>query len=87
MAYASILALQSPEFVSGVRTAGAEPEARRQIIDRIVANPAYASTLPVLDRVFGTHYLPREWPAAVGIEAAMPISLGGQLMAPLRRSD
>ncbi|MGV3577470.1 hypothetical protein [Brevundimonas sp.] len=46
VAYASILALQSPEFVSGVRQAGAEPEARRQIIDRIVANPAYASTLP-----------------------------------------
>ena len=46
VAYASILALQSPEFVSGVRQAGAEPVARRQIIDRIVANPEYASTLP-----------------------------------------
>jgi hypothetical protein len=46
VAYASILALQSPEFVSGVRQAGAEPAARRQIIDRIVANPEYASTLP-----------------------------------------
>lgn len=50
-------------------------------------NRNYASTLPVLDRVFGTHYLPREWPAAVGIEAPMPVSLGGQLLAPLRRSD
>ena len=46
VAYASILALQSPEFVSGVRQAGAEPSVRRQIIDRIVANPEYASTLP-----------------------------------------
>ena len=46
VAYASILALQSPEFVSGVRQAGAELTARRQIIDRIVANPEYASTLP-----------------------------------------
>jgi len=46
VAYASILALQSPEFVSGVRQAGAEPTVRRQIIDRIVANPEYASTLP-----------------------------------------
>ena len=46
VAYASILALQSPEFVSGVRQAGAEPAVRRQIIDRIVADPAYASTLP-----------------------------------------
>ena len=46
VAYASILALQSPEFVSGVRQAGADPTTRRQIIDRIVANPAYAATLP-----------------------------------------
>lgn len=46
VAYASILALQSPEFVSRVRQAGAEPTVRRQIIDRIVANPEYASTLP-----------------------------------------
>ncbi|WP_425990724.1 hypothetical protein [Brevundimonas sp. TWP2-3-2] len=46
VAYASILALQSPEFVSDVRQAGAEPSERRQIIDRIVANPEYASTLP-----------------------------------------
>jgi len=46
VAYASILALQSPEFVSGVRQAGADPIERRQIIDRIVTNPEYASTLP-----------------------------------------
>ena len=49
-------------------------------------NRNYASTLPVLDRVFGTHYLPRSWPAAVGIEAPMPVSLGGQLLAPLQRA-
>lgn len=48
-------------------------------------NRNYASTLPVLDRVFGTHYLPRGWPSAVGIEAPMPLSLGGQLLAPLQR--
>ena len=49
-------------------------------------NRNYASTLPVLDRVFGTHYLPRSWPAAVGIEAPMPVSLSGQLLAPLQRA-
>jgi len=49
-------------------------------------NRNYASTLPVLDRVFGTHYLPRSWPVAVGIEAPMPVSLGGQLLAPLQRA-
>ena len=48
-------------------------------------NRNYASTLPVLDRVFGTHYLPRTWPEAVGIEAPMPVSLSGQLLAPLQR--
>ncbi len=46
VAYATILALQSPEFVSGVRQAGATPEARRRIIERVVAEPAYATTLP-----------------------------------------
>lgn len=46
VAYASILALQSPEFVSGVRQAGADPEARTQIIARVVNNPSYAATLP-----------------------------------------
>jgi hypothetical protein len=49
VAYASILAMQSPEFVTGVRQAGNSPEARTQIIDRVVANPAYASTLPGAD--------------------------------------
>lgn len=49
-------------------------------------NRNYASTLPVLDRVFGTHYLPRSWPEAVGIEAPMPLSLSGQLLAPLQRA-
>ncbi|MRW91601.1 sterol desaturase family protein [Duganella sp. FT80W] len=31
-------------------------------------NRNYASTLPVLDRVFGTHYLPRHWPTTYGID-------------------
>ncbi len=46
VAYASILALQSPEFVSGVRQAGADPAARRELVNRIVATPEYAATLP-----------------------------------------
>lgn len=46
-------------------------------------NRNYASTLPVLDRIFGTHHLSREWPKAVGIDTPMPVSLGGQLLAPL----
>jgi sterol desaturase/sphingolipid hydroxylase (fatty acid hydroxylase superfamily) len=46
-------------------------------------NRNYASTLPFLDRLFGTHYLPRHWPAAVGIDAPQPDTLGGQLLDPL----
>ena len=42
----------------------------------VIAGPInrnYASMLPVLDRVFGTHHLPRQaWPAAYGIEASAP---------------
>lgn len=49
-------------------------------------NRNYASTLPVLDRIFGTHHLPAEWPASCGIEAPMPVSLPGQLLAPWRRA-
>jgi sterol desaturase/sphingolipid hydroxylase (fatty acid hydroxylase superfamily) len=47
-------------------------------------NRNYASTLPWLDRIFGTHYLPRkEWPSAYGIKAKLPDSLAGQLAYPL----
>lgn len=47
-------------------------------------NRNYASMLPVLDRVFGTLHLPREWPAEYGIAEAHPTTLGGQLVGPLR---
>lgn len=48
-------------------------------------NRNYASMLPWVDRIFGTHHLPRNrWPDAYGIEAALPRSLGGQLVYPLR---
>lgn len=46
VAYASILALQSPEFVSGVRGLTDDPASRQRLVARIVADPAYASTLP-----------------------------------------
>jgi sterol desaturase/sphingolipid hydroxylase (fatty acid hydroxylase superfamily) len=47
-------------------------------------NRNYASTLPWLDWIFGTLYLPRkEWPKAYGIEAKMPDSLTEQLAYPL----
>lgn len=42
----------------------------------------FASLLPVLDRVFGTHHLPREWPERYGTDTPVPAGLGGQLIAP-----
>lgn len=53
IAYGSILALQSPEFVQGVRAIAADPTSRRQMIDRIAADPAYAATLPGADAAAG----------------------------------
>jgi len=46
-------------------------------------NKNYASTLPWLDRIFGTHHLPKEWPTTYGIKAKLPDSLLGQLAYPV----
>ena len=42
----------------------------------------YASMLPVMDRVFGTFYLPQHWPAAYGTDTHVPEGLAGQLLDP-----
>jgi len=43
----------------------------------------YAAMLPWLDRLFGTHYLPkRQWPARYGIHEPMPTSMADQLIEP-----
>jgi hypothetical protein len=49
IAYASILALQSPEYVAGVRQFARDQAQRQQIINAIVYDPAYAATLPGAD--------------------------------------
>jgi sterol desaturase/sphingolipid hydroxylase (fatty acid hydroxylase superfamily) len=46
-------------------------------------NKNYASTLPWLDRIFGTHHLPAEFPEAYGIKAEVPDTLTEQLAYPL----
>lgn len=43
----------------------------------------YASTLPILDRLFGSHYLPRHWPAELGTDTPHADTLAGQLLDPL----
>lgn len=53
IAYGAILALQSPEFVEGVRQYAADPEQREEIVNRIIADPAYAATLPGADHAAG----------------------------------
>ncbi|CDG84685.1 sterol desaturase family protein [Janthinobacterium agaricidamnosum] len=47
-------------------------------------NRNYASMLPMLDKVFGTLYLPATWPAECGTDTPLPATLGGQLLEPLR---
>ncbi len=42
----------------------------------------YASMLPWMDRLFGTHHLPKEWPTEYGIDEKLPESLTGQLLYP-----
>jgi hypothetical protein len=53
IAYGSILALQSPEFVQGVRTFAVDPAIRQQMIARILADPAAAATFPGADHAAG----------------------------------
>ncbi len=43
----------------------------------------FSSMVPFIDRVFGTFYLPKHWPAEYGTETPMPATLHGQLLAPL----
>jgi sterol desaturase/sphingolipid hydroxylase (fatty acid hydroxylase superfamily) len=42
----------------------------------------YASMLPILDRLFGSFYLPRALPRTYGIDEPMAPDLPGQLMHP-----
>ena len=53
VAYASILALQSPEFVTGVRSLADDTATREKLVADIVADPRYASTLPGAEAAAG----------------------------------
>ena len=43
----------------------------------------FAAIFPVFDRLFGTIWLPKQWPPAYGIDAKTSPSLAGQLFDPL----
>lgn len=53
IAYGSILALQSPEFVQGVRVYAVDPAQRQMMISRILADPATAATFPGAEAAAG----------------------------------
>ncbi len=53
IAYGAILALQSPEYLAGVRQFGSDPTQRQEMVRRIIADPAYAATLPGADAAVG----------------------------------
>ncbi|HUG63380.1 MAG TPA: hypothetical protein VMP03_16155 [Methylomirabilota bacterium] len=53
VAYASILALQSPEFVAGVRSLADDRTTRERLVADLVADPGLASTLPGAEAAAG----------------------------------
>jgi sterol desaturase/sphingolipid hydroxylase (fatty acid hydroxylase superfamily) len=48
-----------------------------------VVNKNYAATLPFIDKLFGTLYLPKTWPGKYGIDARTPGSVVEQLIDPI----
>ncbi|MDC7683833.1 hypothetical protein PQU92_11130 [Asticcacaulis sp. BYS171W] len=46
IAYAAIVAMQEPAFRSQLRGYAADETARRDLVNKILANPAYAATIP-----------------------------------------
>jgi sterol desaturase/sphingolipid hydroxylase (fatty acid hydroxylase superfamily) len=51
-------------------------------------NRNYASMLPVMDKLFGTWYAPKQqWPAKYGIDGTMAPGLVGQLLQPFEPDE
>jgi sterol desaturase/sphingolipid hydroxylase (fatty acid hydroxylase superfamily) len=50
-------------------------------------NRNFASMLPWVDRIFGTYYQPRHWPARYGTESPVPPTFTAQLLDPLLPSS
>lgn len=46
-------------------------------------NRNYASILPFVDRLFGSYYVPREWPSDYGTDHSVPARFHEQVIAPL----
>jgi sterol desaturase/sphingolipid hydroxylase (fatty acid hydroxylase superfamily) len=46
-------------------------------------NKNYAAMLPFMDKLFGTWYMPKQWPAKYGIDAPLAPGRAGQLLQPV----
>ena len=46
----------------------------------------FAFVFPLIDRLFGTAWLPKHWPAAYGIDEEVPPTMAGQFLDPLEPS-
>jgi len=53
IAFAAVMAMQDPTFVSTMREYAADPEQRAQIASQILANPSYAATFTGADKAAG----------------------------------
>lgn len=73
IAYGAILALQSPQFVQGVRTYAADPAGRQALVSRILSDPSYAVALPGADSAAGiiTATMGRDSQAMAAVAAAV----------------
>jgi sterol desaturase/sphingolipid hydroxylase (fatty acid hydroxylase superfamily) len=47
----------------------------------------YAAVLPVYDRLFGTHHLPKAWPPRYGTDSPVPPGLADQLVEPFMPTE
>jgi sterol desaturase/sphingolipid hydroxylase (fatty acid hydroxylase superfamily) len=43
----------------------------------------FAAIFPIIDRLFGTVWLPKHWPPVYGIDARVPSTLSGQFFGPM----
>jgi sterol desaturase/sphingolipid hydroxylase (fatty acid hydroxylase superfamily) len=43
----------------------------------------FAFVFPLIDRIFGTAWLPKQWPSVYGIDAKVPSTLAGQFFEPM----
>jgi len=47
----------------------------------------FSFVFPIIDRIFGTAWLPERWPSVYGIDAKVPSTLAGQFFEPLEPAD